>query len=416
MTQLLYVLGGWLGLLARGSMLLQILLAVGVLVGYRLWRQRHPGWRGRGGALLAKLAVVALLGLLGLLLPAFGLPGGLLLLLAQLLLVWTALGALKLLLARWLDPAALDAYWQRAVLPLFAVLSLVGLVQRLDGLEQIGAVPLLRLFDQNLSLANLLLLVALPYFLVVLSELPVLLIGEALGRLAGMGAGNRKALELILRYLLIGLGVVWLADRIGLNGTTIAAIAGGLSVGLGFGVKEVFSNFVSGLWLLFEGAVRPGDVLVVDGDVCQVRKLGLRATTLWRDTDNAELVVPNQNFFTATATTYTGSDERRRSQVLIGTDYRHDPDEVIGLLEGIAREHPRILADPPPRAFLLNYGDSSIDFALRYWIADPMTNLSIGSEIRRRIWQVFKQNGIEIPFPQRVLHQADASRGASGAS
>jgi len=164
---------------------------------------------------------------------------------------------------------------------------------------------------------------------------------------------------------------------------------------------------VSGLWLLFEGSVRPGDVLVVDGDVCQVRKLGLRATTLWRDGDNAELVVPNQTFFTATATTYTGSDDRRRGQVLIGTDYRHDPEEVIGLLEGIAREHPRVLADPPPRAFLLNYGDSSIDFALRYWIADPMTNLSIGSEIRRRIWHVFKQHGIEIPFPQRVLHQAE---------
>lgn len=406
MTQLLYILGGWLGLLSRGSMLLQILLAVGLLAGYRLWAFRHPAWRRPLRALLAELAIVALLALLGLLLQALGLPGGLLLLLAQILLIWTALTALKLLLRRWLDPEALEAYWQRAVLPLFAVLTLVGLVQRLDGLEQIGSVPLLQVFDQDLSLANLLLLVALPYFLVVLSELPVLLIGEVFGRLMGMGQGNRKALELILRYLLIGLGVVWLADRIGLNGTTIAAIAGGLSVGLGFGVKEVFSNFVSGLWLLFEGSVRPGDVLVVEGDVCQVRKLGLRATTLWRDGDNAELVVPNQTFFTATATTYTGSDDRRRSQVLIGTDYRHDPEEVIGLLEGIAREHPRVLADPPPRAFLLNYGDSSIDFALRYWIADPMTNLSIGSEIRRRIWHVFKQHGIEIPFPQRVLHQA----------
>ena len=406
MTQLFYVLGGWLGLLTRGSVLLQVLLAVVLLAVYRLWIQRHPSWGVGWRDVLAKLAEAGLLALLTLPLSALGLPGGLLLLLAQILLIWTALTALKLLLKRWLDPEGLEAYWQRAVLPLFVVLTLVGLVQRLDGLEQIGAVPLLRIFDQNLSLANLLLLGALPYFLVVLSELPVVLIGEALGRLLGMAPGNRKALELILRYVLIGLGVVWLADRIGLNGTTIAAIAGGLSVGLGFGVKEVFSNFVSGLWLLFEGSVRPGDVLVVDGDVCQVRKLGLRATTLWRDGDNAELVVPNQTFFTATATTYTGSDERRRSQVLIGADYRHDPDQVIALLEGVAREHPRILADPPPRAFLLNYGDSSIDYALRYWIADPMTNLSIGSEVRRTIWRVFKQNGIEIPFPQRVVHQA----------
>ena len=406
MTQLLFVLGGWFGLLSRGSMLLQILLAAGLLLGYRVWKARHPRWREGGRSLLAKLALVGLLALVALVLGAFQLPGGLLLLLAQLLLIWTALAALRLLLRRWFEPAAVNAYWQRAVVPLFAVLTLVGLTQRLDGLEEVGSVPLLHLFDQTLTLANLLLLVALPYFLVVLSELPVMLIGELLGRLAGMGPGNRKALELILRYLLIGLGVVWLADRIGLNGTTIAAIAGGLSVGLGFGIKEVFSNFVSGLWLLFEGSVRPGDVLVVDGDVCQVRQLGLRATTLWRDTDNAELVVPNQTFFTATATTYTGTDERRRSQVLVGTDYRHDPEQVIGLLEGIARAHPRVLADPPPKAFLLQYGDSSIDYALRYWIADPMTNLSIGSEIRRTIWRVFKENAIEIPFPQRVVHQA----------
>jgi len=234
MTQLLYILGGWLGLFSRGSMLLQILLAVGLLAGYRLWAFRHPAWRRPLRALLAELAIVALLALLSLLLQALGLPGGLLLLLSQILLIWTALTGLKLLLRRWLDPEALEAYWQRAVLPLFAVLTLVGLVQRLDGLEQIGSVPLLRVFDQDLSLANLLLLVALPYFLVVLSELPVLLIGEVFGRQMGMGQGNRKALELILRYLLIGLGVVWLADRIGLNGTTIAAIAGGLSVGLGF--------------------------------------------------------------------------------------------------------------------------------------------------------------------------------------
>jgi small-conductance mechanosensitive channel len=236
--------------------------------------------------------------------------------------------------------------------------------------------------------------------------LPVVLLGEVMGRLMGMGTGNRKALELIVRYLLIGVGGIWLADRIGLNGTAIAAIAGGLSVGLGFGIKEVFSNFVSGLWLLFEGSVHPGDVLILEGDTCQVRKLGLRATTLWRDRDNAELVVPNQTFFTATATTYTGSDDRRRGQVLIGAGYQHDPELVISVLEEVARAHPRVLADPAPKAFLLDYGSSSIDYDLRFWMADPMTNLGISSELRRSIWHAFQQHDIEIPFPQRVVHQA----------
>ncbi len=406
MTQLLFVIGGWIGLLGRGSVLLQVLVAFGLLLGYRAWR-----FRGRGSAslwrpVLAKVVLVGLFALASLLLPQLGLPGGFLALFAQLIAIWTALAVLRLLLRRIVSAEEVDSYWQRAVLPLFLVLLLVGLVHRLDGLEEIGNVPLLKLFDQNLSLANLLLLLGLPYFLVVLSELPVVLLGELLGRLMGMGTGNRKALELIFRYLLIGVGGIWLADRIGLNGTAIAAIAGGLSVGLGFGIKEVFSNFVSGLWLLFEGSVHPGDVLILDGDTCQVRKLGLRATTLWRDRDNAELVVPNQTFFTATATTYTGSDDRRRGQVLIGAGYQHDPELVIAVLEEVARAHPRVMADPAPKAFLLDYGSSSIDYALRFWMADPMTNLGISSELRRSIWHAFKQHDIEIPFPQRVVHQA----------
>ena len=318
MTQLLYVIGGWLGLIGRGSVLLQVLVALALLLAYRAWRFRGRGAISPWRAVVAKLGLVALFGLASLLLPQLGFAGGLLGLFGQIMAIWTALAALRLLLRRVVDGEAVDAYWQRAVLPLFLVLLVLGLIHRLDGLEEIGRVPLLKLFDQHLSLANLLLLVGLPYFLVVLSELPVVLLGEVMGRLMGMGSGNRKALELIFRYLLIGVGGIWLADRIGLNGTAIAAIAGGLSVGLGFGIKEVFSNFVSGLWLLFEGSVHPGDVLILDGDTCQVRKLGLRATTLWRDRDNAELVVPNQTFFTSTATTYTGTDDRRRGQVLIG--------------------------------------------------------------------------------------------------
>ncbi|MEY4771662.1 MAG: hypothetical protein RLZZ346_917, partial [Cyanobacteriota bacterium] len=179
-------------------------------------------------------------------------------------------------------------------------------------------------------------------------------------------------------------------------------IAGGLSVGLGFGIKEVFSNFVSGLWLLFEGSVRPGEVLMIDGDPCEVRKLGLRATLLWRDRDNAELLIPNQVFFTEAATTYTASDRMRRSQVSVGAAYHHDPAEVIALLEATALSVPRVLKHPAPKGLLLSYGDSAINYALRFWIANPMDNVGICSEVNQAIWSAFKQHNIEIPFPQQV--------------
>ncbi|MEB3255770.1 MAG: mechanosensitive ion channel domain-containing protein, partial [Synechococcaceae cyanobacterium] len=195
----------------------------------------------------------------------------------------------------------------------------------------------------------------------------------------------------------------------GLNSTAVAAIAGGLSVGLGFGIKEVFSNFVSGLWLLFEGSVRPGDVLVYEGDPCQVRKLGLRAATLWRDSDNAELLVPNQTFFTATTTTYSGTDSLRCSRVVIGAAYRHDPDDVVRVILDTVRAQPRVLAEPEPYAFAWNFADSAIEYVVFYWIHDPMSNATIAGAVRRALWHAFRDHGIEIPRPQRVVQQLPPS-------
>ncbi|MFM7464255.1 MAG: hypothetical protein ACKO28_02065 [Cyanobium sp.] len=248
MNQLLYVVVGWLGLITRAAVIWQLLAVVGLVLAALLW-------------LISRVIF-----------PGLGLPGGLVGLFGQLVLIWTGLSALRLGLRRLLPAEEVESYWLKAVAPLFVVVALAGLVHRLDGLTILSEVPVLKLFNEPISFGNLLLLMGLPYFLVVLSDLPVALIGGAAGRLAGLGEGNRKAFELILRYLLIGLGVVWLADQIGLSGTAIAAVAGGLSVGLGFGIKEVFSNFVSGLWLLFEGSLQPGEVVLYDGDVCKVRQ------------------------------------------------------------------------------------------------------------------------------------------------
>ncbi|MFI0404179.1 MAG: mechanosensitive ion channel family protein, partial [Cyanobium sp.] len=367
MNQLLYVVVGWLGLITRAAVIWQLLAAVGLVLAYRAWRLRHPAPATSWSPVFAKLVLAALLWLISsVLFPALGLPGGLVGLFGQLVLIWTGLSALRLGLRRLLPAEEVESYWLKAVVPLFVVVALAGLVHRLDGLTILSEVPVLKLFNEPISFGNLLLLMGLPYFLVVLSDLPVALIGGAAGRLAGLGEGNRKAFELILRYLLIGLGVVWLADQIGLNGTAIAAVAGGLSVGLGFGIKEVFSNFVSGLWLLFEGSLQPGEVVLYDGDVCKVRKLGLRAATLKRKSDNAELVVPNQTFFTATTTTYTGSEDLRCGFLIVRADYRHDPDQVMALLVDIARANPLVLADPAPSSSIANLGEYAIEYGLDF--------------------------------------------------
>jgi small-conductance mechanosensitive channel len=161
---------------------------------------------------------------------------------------------------------------------------------------------------------------------------------------------------------------------------------------------------VSGLWLLFEGSVRPGEVLMIDGDPCEVRRLGLRATLLWRDRDNAELLIPNQTFFTQTATTYTASDRMRRSQVRVDASYHNDPELVIRLLEETALTVPRVLKTPAPRALQLSFGDAGVHYALRFWIADPMDNVGICSEVNQAIWKALQREGIEIPLPEQVQY------------
>jgi len=411
MNNLLYLLGGWLGLLTRGSVLLQLIAVAGVLLLYRsaLLRLRFPRSSWRRLALL--IVPIVALQLLTLLFGGFERPDGLIVLTINLLLIWATLTALRLLLRRFQQPQEVESYWQRAVLPLYLILAVVAVVDRIEGLQMISSISLLQMFGQSFTVGSLFLLVLLPYFLVVLSELPVFLVGAVLGRLAGMGPGNRKAFELLLRYGLIGIGLLWLANQIGLNSTAVAAIAGGLSVGLGFCVKEVFSNFISGLWMLYEGSVRPGDVLVYEGDPCEVRRLGLRAATLWRDSDNAELLVPNQNFFTATTITYSGTDSLRRSNVIFSAHYRHEPEEVVRLILQAVASVPRALKEPKAVARICNYGESSIDYMVLYWIDSPMDNGSIAGEVRRAVWHLFRENGIEFPYPQRVVHPAQALPG-----
>jgi small-conductance mechanosensitive channel len=206
--------------------------------------------------------------------------------------------------------------------------------------------------------------------------------------------GGRRAFSLVIRYLIVALAIIWALERLGINQTGLLAVAGGLSVGLGFGVKEVFSNFISGLWLLFEGSVRPGEVLMHDGEACEVRRLGLRAATLSRGSDNAELVVPNQTFFTQTTTTYTRSDRMRRCRFEIQASANWPPQAILDLLIQIANAHPDTLPEPPPQARLLEFGKEMNRYGLSFSIANPLNAGRVTADVLLAIWQGFAGRGI----------------------
>jgi small-conductance mechanosensitive channel len=403
-NELLREMAGWAGYLERPSVVLQLLL---VLTGVVLY-----GLAGRGGGRLPtrverrRPLLLAALALATATLAALQQPWRLLLVLLLLISGWFGLGVLRHALSRVLPAQQLSQLDTGLLRPLFLLAGLLVLIDQVDNPRELSLISLGEWFGAELTLGRALASLVVIYVVSVGAGPPAQALAWLVQRLIGISDPARRAMALVFRYLAVGMGILWTLDQIGFNRTAILAVAGGLSVGLGFGVKEVFSNFISGLWLLFEGSVRPGDVLFIDGDPCEVRSSGLRAAVLWRDRDNAELVIPNQTFFTDTTVTYTGTDRLRRSQILVGAHYRHDPAEVIALLEATARSHPRVLGTPAPRALLLSYGDSSINYALRFWIPDPMLNISICSEVQVAVWQAFRAHGIEIPFPQRVVSRA----------
>ena len=143
---------------------------------------------------------------------------------------------------------------------------------------------------------------------------------------------------------------------------------------------------------------------MINGDPCTVRKLGLRATQLRRGRDGAELLIPNQNFFTQEAESYTAEETSRRDAVVVGAAYHHEPSQVIAVLEEVARQHEKVLEYPLPQAFTVDFADSSINYKLLFWVRNPLEAFAVGSDLRQAIWTAFDKNGIGIPFPQQQVY------------
>ena len=401
MREILEVVGGWWAYASRWPVLLQVLVVFGPAIGLLIIRKAWPqAWllkrRTELTVVLPLIAVTAM--------ALFGAPTGLAIFLGLIGLLWLVIHWLRWWLEARVDIAILSKVDTEIVRPLLLIATAFILVSKVGNLNQLAVIPLFEWFGSALTIGQLVTAVVALYLFIV-GSLPLsMLLAFGLGRLLSLSEGGRRALALILRYTVVGVGIVWALDFTGFNRTAILTVAGGLSVGLGFGVKEVFANFISGIWLLLEGSVRPGEVLFIDNDACEVRKLGLRAALLWRERDNAELLIPNQIFLTTTATTFTGSDGMRRCQVDVSAGYEHPPLHVMPLLVQAAEDVAEVLAEPAPVPLILDYGDSSIKYALRFWIAAPMKGTRISSNVRLSIWRHLKQNGIELPLPRLVLH------------
>ena len=299
---------------------------------------------------------------------------------------------------------AVRSYHNRLFAPLFFLFVVARILNWFLDLQELARVSLINLFGKPLTLGAVFVIVSGLYFLTVTTSLLEKMLILLLPSRLFPEPKAKQAISIVFRYFVMGIGIVIIFGYVGVNPTALAAITGGLSVGIGFGLKEVISNFISGIWLLFEGSLKIGDIILFEGDWSQVTQLGIRATKVKVLKNNFELIIPNQTFFTQQVATLTGSNSLIRSSLQVGTSYDCNPQQVQQLLVQVAQQHPQVLNEPVPQALFMGFGESSLDFELRFWLEDPLLSLPLTSELGCLVWQIFAENNIEIPYPQRDLH------------
>jgi len=210
---------------------------------------------------------------------------------------------------------------------------------------------------------------------------------------------------LIIIAFLIGL------NTMGIDLTALAVFGGALGVGLGFGLQKVVSNFISGVVLLMDKSIKPGDVIEIQNTFGSINKLATRYTSVITR-DGTEFLIPNEDMVTQPVINWSHTNRIVRRKIPVSVAYKTDIYKAREIMNEAASEHERVLEDPKPLTHVLNFGDNGVELEMRFWINDPENGVTnVSSEVMLAIWDKFHEEGIEFPFPQRVIHYAnDAPR------
>jgi len=268
--------------------------------------------------------------------------------------------------------------------------------------------------EVSISLGNVLLfLISVVIAFWAARTIRLILRDEVLTRMAlPRGVGNSIASLSYYLVLLLGLGIALSAA--GFQTSQLTIVFGALGVGIGFGLQGVVNNFVSGLILMFERPIQPGDVVEISGTSGQVRDIGMRATRI-KTFEGADVIVPNGTLLSDKLTNWTLLDRSRRIEVSIGLAYGTEPNRAIAVLDAVARDTPGVVAEPAPTVLFMGFGASTLDFSVRAWTYDFDRWINIRSDLMTRMVDALRQADIEIAFPQRDLHLRSVSDEAGAA-
>ncbi len=258
-----------------------------------------------------------------------------------------------------------------------------------------------------ITIASIILFLFILVLFLIVSKLLTRMLGSRILTRMQIDKATRYNLERITYYLLVIVSAIVAFQFIGINLSGLAVILGFLSVGIGFGLQNITSNFVSGLILLFERPIKIGDRVTVGETLGDVIAINMRSTTI-RSVNNISIIVPNAEFISERVINWSYGEKKVRLDIDVGVSYDSNLDTVLQCLKEVALESDQVLKKPEPIVQFRGFGDSSWEMQLRCWIPDPKKQPEIRSALNCAIVHKFRENNVEIPYPQRDLHVRSA--------
>lgn len=271
--------------------------------------------------------------------------------------------------------------------------------------------PLFEVSGSKISIISVILCVCFFIFSVKMSKVAEKMVLNLLED-QDLDSGIKGSISRFTRYVVLIVGTLIALDTVGISLKSLAALGAVLMVGIGFGLQNITSNFISGLIILLERPIKVGDLVDVKGVSGKVVDIGARST-LVHTRDDVAIIVPNSQFISEQVTNESFTGSKMRHHLSVGVSYSSDVEQVKDILLNIAKSHNKVLSNPEPSVLFKDFGDSSLDFELRFWVNDLWFYEMILSDLRFAIMKEFKANDIEIPFPQRDLHLRSAEESIS---
>jgi small-conductance mechanosensitive channel len=229
------------------------------------------------------------------------------------------------------------------------------------------------------------------------------LIRKTIYKIDKIDSSKKYSIYNLVRYFVIFISILTGLQLFGFNLSVLVAGSAALLVGLGLGLQNLFSDFISGIILLLDSSVKVHDVIELNGMVCTVQEINLR-TSIVLTRDDKYIILPNTDLTRNQLINWTHSERASRFEVTVGVDYSSDVHQVMAILKEAVDSQPAVLKVPGAFIRFTDFGDSSLNFSIIFWSEELFRVENIKSDIRIKIFELFKENSITIPFPQRVVH------------